>query len=438
MAQNMIIKGKRRVATSSGELRAYLAETISRSQFTLQRIKLSEQNQWSLRDGAISHFSNGFFHVTGLKNRHSAEEHLVLYQPQSALTGLALYKDGRDVYVLLQARVEPGLLNIGEYGPTVQSTAANYLQLHGGRETSHIELFRSYSPIANPLGHTIQFDLGQRYFQKQKLHSYVELDELLDTAENMIWVPLPVIAAVLHDDNFLNPDLRSLLAVFDWDRYLHGDLTGSQNQENMAGNWLTLPPNQLGNNDWKLVALEDLMGWAITDYGVADLSASGIWVDMFHTSCFSREVREWSQPLLSCANHGLVLLLVRERDGDFEFLLSTEYEFGIGGGVVVLPSIVIYPGDNRERSSTLFANETVLAMMRQSEEGGRFYDNESIYQVILARDTVTVEPHQSWVKAETLKALLKSSSRASLQLRCIASLVLDLLNPITMGQTGQL
>jgi oxidase EvaA len=420
---------KVRIAESASDLRCFLEETIIRSDFKLQRIKLSEQSLWSIKNGALSHFSNGFFHVTGIRNRITNEEHLILFQPQSALTGLAMFRDGQQVTLLLQARIEPGLSNVGQYGPTIQSTAANYLQMHGGKRTSYIDLFRSFSPIANTLGNNIQFDLGKRYFQKNKVHSYLELNEQIETKENMIWVPLQVVAEVLTSDNFLNPDLRSLLTVFDWDLFVNADISSNRKTQVPENNHFSLPANLLGKNEWKLIALDQLTGWEIQDNGITDVSDSGIWVDMHHVSCFSREVQEWSQPLLSCSNRGLVVLLVRRIDDHFEFLISIESEFGISGERTVLPSFVIYPGDNPENMSGLFESETLIAEMTQSEEGGRFYKNESIYRVILIADNIEPKPHQKWVTAETLKSILKSSSSASLQLRCIASLVLDVINP---------
>ena len=79
----------------------------------------------------------------------------------------------------------------------------------------------------------------------------------------------------------------------------------------------------------------------------------------------------------------------------------------------------------------LRVNETLLAEMAQSEEGGRFYNNESVYRVILIADNskIDVKSGQRWVRAETLKSILSSSNSTSLQLRCIASLILDLINP---------
>jgi oxidase EvaA len=257
----------------------------------------------------------------------------------------------------------------------------------------------------------------------------LELDEQIETKENMIWVPLQVIAKVLTSDNFLNPDLRSLLSVFDWDLYREAKPSPNGKIEVPEDDCLAIPANLLGKNEWKLTTLDQLTGWEIQDKGIADVSDSGVWIDMVHVSCFNREMQAWSQPLLSCSNMGLVVLLVRKIDEQYEFLLAFDTEFGISGQQTVLPSYVIYPGDNPDNIARLFENGTLLAEMTQSEEGGRFYQNESIYRVILTADDIDTAPRQRWVTARSLKSILKSSNRASLQLRCIASLILDMINP---------
>ena len=137
-----------RVARSMSELQGYLTETVERSRFAIEEIKISQQETWALREGALSHSSNGFFHITGFVHRRTGREELVMYQPQGALTGLAVYRRGDSMYLLLQARIEPGNTGIGNYGPTVQSTPANYLAVHGGKTTTCLDLFLSDDPTA--------------------------------------------------------------------------------------------------------------------------------------------------------------------------------------------------------------------------------------------------------------------------------------------------
>jgi len=424
--QNTAMKTNRLIAKDVAHLKKFLAATIEKSQYTLQQITFHQQKQWMIKNGALSHQSNGFFHVIGVKNRNTQEEQLALYQPQSALTGLILHKDANNqVYVLLQARVEPGNTNIGQYGPTIQSTPANYMQMHGGKKTSYVDLFTTVFPDVTPLGSTMQFDIGKCYFQKSKFHNYLGVSKFLKTEENMIWVPLHVIIQTLHLDNFLNADLRSLLAVFDWDLYLK-PLNEVQKTPLKTDKFCY--NNLLGSDKWNIISLEQLKNWNISDSGIVNISNSSISIKMFEFSTTNREVAKWSQPLLCTKNRGYVVLLMRQIANDYEFLVSITSEFGISGQIAVLPTLTIYPGENNENITTIPYQGKLLAEVIQSDEGGRFYRNESLYQVILIDDEINIASNQHWINIDSFKSILKSSDTASIQLRTLASLVLDSIN----------
>ncbi len=423
------------IANSLRDFSSFLEQIIKISEFRIDQIRISEQSQWSVTNGALSHCSKGFFQVAGARNRKTREEHLVLYQPEGALTGLAVCKYGAQIFILLQARVEPGNSGIGQYGPTIQSTPANYRQAHGGKKACHLELFTEFGLNANPLGDMTQVDIGKRYFHKSKIHSYVELAELTETEENMIWVPLDVIIEAVNMDNFLNADFRSLLSVFDWDQYLQEDHVPSGNQDTTSGNQTFLLENHLGINTWELIPLEQLTKWKIEEHGIIDQAGTGIWVEMFKISSTNREVNSWSQPLMCCSGRGLAILFVRQVKGQYEFLVTFEPEFGITGEINILPSYLQYPGEESSIGVTDHGEGTVLASIIQSDEGGRFYKNESIYKVILVDPELVINSNQSWVSVKVLKSILKTSNRAGFQLRCISSLILGLLNPIACSRS---
>ena len=442
------MKSNLKVARSALDLKSFLQATIEKADFKLSPIKLSQQQEWNLINGVLGHKSGGFFYITGLVDNISGEEQLVLYQPQGAFNGLVLCKQEQDIYILLQARVEPGNSGIGQYGPTIQSTPANYLRFHGGKETPYFDFFFKYNPQVRPIANSMQLDLGKRYFQKSKILSYVESDSLVDTAENMIWVPLKAVTEVLHYDNFLNTDLRSMIGVFDWDLFL--DRNPSTDLDTTHTNHLGFDHNLIGKSMGKLVPISQLQNWELTESGIVDRANTGISANIYQIVSTTREVKTWVQPLLCTANRGLITLLVRpagdksldghhsnfpsDRLPQLEFLISYQSEFGISGEKVLLPSQIIYPGENDRNQTTLYKDGKVLCEVVQSEEGGRFYQNENVYQIILVDSNVESGDEQFWISADTLKGLLKSSNKVSIQLRCIASLVLKDINPCTFAE----
>ena len=417
------------IAESPAQLQSLLMETIKRSKFKISKIKLSDQDEWCIANGVLSHTSGGFFHIVGLKNCKTKEEKLVLYQPQGAYNGLALCKKDKVVFLLLQARIEPGNSTIGLFGPTIQSTPANYLRLHGGKKTAYLDLFLGCNPaIANPIGNSTQLDLGKRYFQKSKTLSYIELNEFINTEEGMVWVPLTVLREVLSYDNFLNPDLRSMVSVFDWDLFFNEDNTPQISKDSDCA---FFPESSLVKKTWKLAPLSELNHWDIQDEGIVDLCKSGISVNMYNITSMNREVKKWAQPLLCSSTKGLIVLFTRYIGNKTEFLISIESEFGISGEQVIMPSYIIYPGENVENKTEFDGKGKVISEMVLSEEGGRFFQNENVYQVVLLKEGIKIEKNQKWISTDALKRLLKSSNQASIQLRCIASLVLDVINPQT-------
>jgi oxidase EvaA len=426
------MKSSLKIAESILDLESFLRFTIDKSNFELSQIKLSEQQEWNLIHGVLGHRSGGFFYITGLVDNISGREQLVLYQPQGAFNGLVVCKQEKNVYILLQARIEPGNSGIGQYGPTIQSTPANYLRFHGGKETPYFDFFFKYNPQVQPIANSMQLDLGKRYFQKSKILSYVESVSLVETAENMIWVPLEIITEVLHYDNFFNTDLRSMIGVFDWDLFLNKDRSTSDTALTSENNPY-FDNNLSSKNMGKLVPISQLQNWELTDEGIVDRANSGVSANIYKVTTATREVKNWVQPLLCTANRGLITLLMRQVDNKPEFLIAYQSEFGISGEKVLLPSYIIYPGENYQNKTTLYKEGKVLCEVIQSEEGGRFYLNENIYQIILVDSTFENEDEQFWVSGDTLKGLLKTSNKVSIQLRCIASLILKNLNPYTLG-----
>jgi oxidase EvaA len=403
------MNSKTAVAESILELKEFLRSTIELSKFELSVIKLSDQSEWQLKDGALSHVTGGFFHVNGLKNTETEEENLVFFQPQSALTGLALCRRNGTVYVLLQARVEPGNTGIGQYGPTIQSTPANYLGNHGGRKSSYVDLFNTFNPLARVIATSMQLDLGERYFQKSKAHVYVEVENLIETEQNMIWVALPSILKALELDNFLNADLRSLLSIFNWSRFLHKQDIQSPPEDSVNFFSQLINGGQSGAGQWQFIPIGELNNWELSDNGVDDVSNSGVSVSLYRISCTNREVRTWVQPLMRAADLGVVRLLVRNQGERSEFLLSLKEESGVSNGQTILPSYVLYPG-GKSTQKPLLVEGQILAEFLQSDEGGRFIEHENLYQLVQTKGEFPVEDYQYWVSAHTLKKLLSTSN----------------------------
>ena len=413
----------KQIAQSTNDLENFAGLVRNKSKFTIEPVKLSQQEQWLVKADCLSHKSGGFFSLCGYRDRNF--EALVLYQPQGAFNGMAVYCEEGRVYLLLQARVEPGNSRLVQYGPTVQSTPANYLRLHGGKKTAYLEFFFEYQPGVKVLENSTQLDLGRRYFQKTKILSYIQLEQMCPCAENMIWVPLDVLAETVANDNFLNTDLRSMLGVFDWD-----SLMGVSASSYISGN-LTLPLKRQPRSAGNLVSLKELSKWELTDEGIEATGDVATSAKLYEVTCTNREVAQWVQPLYLCEGRGRIVLYQRLNNGSLEFLLRRGKEFGVSGNDVYLPSEIVDPTESHQIN---VLEGEVLADLVQSEEGGRFLENENRYQLIQVQPNVKADQEQIWVNAAEFKTILSTSNMVSIQLRAIASLVLPSLNPSVLGK----
>jgi oxidase EvaA len=413
------------IVDSCSGLDALMERTIASSGFALEAVSMDATADWSIRDGAWSHRTGGFFDVVGVEEA-SGREHLLMYQPQSALTGLAFCEVRGVTHVLLQARIEPGNTGVGQWGPTIQSTPANFLALHGGKQTPTLDLFYAFSRRAKPLGSSMQLDLGERYFHKSKWHNYVLLDGPVAAPAHMAWVSLPVILAVLGRDHCLNADLRSLLAVFNWDRLAKTSAASPGAAQALLDELGCRRRAALVDYRWKSVS--DLQAWEVTDRGIepVDRASERVAARLFHATCGTREVSAWYQPMICAPSRGRVTLAVRESVGaaGLECLLQVRREVGVDGGFVLTATEVRSPGEAARGSAPTARPPGVeeLASFVQSDEGGRFYQHETTYQLVMGDWPVGEGMH--WLPIEALKASLSMSNVASFQLRCISSLLM--------------
>lgn len=411
-----------RVADDLNALVAFMDETRTDADFRIETIALPDAKHWSITEGMISHETGGFFHIVGLSDRATGREDLMIYQPQSALTGLIVHRAGGRIFVLVQARVEPGNSRLVNLGPTVQSTAGNYLRLHGGRPTHFLEPFLTYAAGTSPRFVSTQLDLGEFYYLKQKTLSVVETDTMVSTPPAFAWVGLDVLAAAARQDQIVNTDLRSMLATTPWEYW--SDLGGAQSCETIGGTESIVPQVARATSpDRRMIPITALKNWEMDEFGVHPVDGAGRSVLFHDVISRGREVERWQQPLMHLNEPIAAVLLTRGEGDEREFLVTFDEEFGFPGRVLAMPSLSGSHSDiERPEGET-------LAECVQSEEGGRFYRVETRYSVMQVADAYPATPRQAWVSTGTLRQILQASNRASLTLRGVSATVMDLLNP---------
>jgi oxidase EvaA len=426
------------------DLRGLLASGTSG--FTCQPVPMRDALDWRLTDGAISHASGGFFSVVavGACEPHRPHPLVLMHQPQSAFNGLLVATIESELHVLLQTRVEPGNLGVAQYGPTVQSTPANYQRVHGGKATPYLDFFHRSRTGATPIGDWTELDLGGRYLFKNKRLVCVEAIDLPPVEPNFVWVSASLVKKAVLEGAFVNTDLRSMLAVMPWHGWPVADEPDELGVAAHASLRLPVRPAIIGGalgpvgqgpGPVRLMPLAALGNWELNDYGLFELEPSeqGFDVQFFRVDAPSREVPHWTQPLLNSRSRGKVVLALTLSDGTLRALVNVRSEPGLSTGTAVFPSHVVLPGQRANAADSivydalLASRSSTLARTVESDEGGRFFQDESEFELCLVDDAGDFGEDFQWITLSELKCLLGISNACSIQLRCIASMLLALL-----------
>jgi len=416
------------IAANLADLKRQLTEVLHSANFEIERIGFDQQTDWIIQNGTMSHRSGGYFHVIGVQNEQTKEEHIFFFQPQSAITGILLHVENGIIYVLVQARIEPGNTGIIQLGPTIQSTPANFLRAHGGKGTPYLDYF--YSAKENVIGFNSsnQIDIGRLFYQKNKLLNYALVDRFIETEESFVWTPLSVLEEAAQEDYMVNTDLRSLLGVYDWNSLLGFTFQDEFKPAPILSYYLTKRATVKCTD--RFIPIDNAKSICTTSNSIYTKTEAGSEIALYAIRTKHREVSEWVQPLWKGREKGKVLLWCRYWDSEeeTEFLLKVKYERGVAGYYNICPTELVYPNE-KDNYPGRWELGKVKHEFQQSDEGGRFIDHEYVFRIAEVDQNIAVDADQFWVGVQELKNILSMHNVASIQLRNICSAMMRKLNP---------
>lgn len=421
-----------RIARSAADLARVLAE--SRAGFDVRRVPAAAAaDQWSVIDGALQHRSRGFFSVNGCRSLTSGETCVLLYQPQGAVTGLLSARIDGEACFLLQARAEPGCLGEAQFGPTVQSTPANFMRMHGGAATPYVDVFIAFAPDLALIDDTTQLDLGLRYLFKSKRSILAETAAPAPTQPGFVWATRTAICEAVRESAFFNIDLRSILAIAAWSSADDGALAprSAEVRRNLEA---PVRPEAIARmiaaldaaprERVRFIPLDAVENWRSTQWGWSEREPRQRFaLEFYETTARFREKASWVQPLVNSPSEGEVILACREQGGHLEFLVRAAPEIGLATGAALAPTYVRYPGAAGEPPAWLRAGEDWSATT-ESDEGGRFYRDASRYRIVRVANAGEEGNDGAWLGLPELKLFLRMSNACTIQLRGVVSQLL--------------
>jgi len=433
----------------------WFEERKNSQNFTVNEIPFNKLDQWYFTDEnkELVHDSGKFFKIKGIsvetnfgnKNRW---EQPIIDQPEIGILGILTKVFNGTRYFLMQAKMEPGNINIMQLSPTVQATKSNFSQVHKGKLPSYLEYFISEKK-SKFLYDQLQTEQGGRFLKKRNRNIVIEVKEEIDVLEDFCWLTLGEIKKLLAFDNFVNMDARSVISIIPLiDDYLVHKIEKLNLKNNKLNSLFNTRFSQISNDlinsriskknsfntmdqliSWytsqkvnyelstKIIPLKNLKNWNISKKNISssDRYFSIISVEV---NAGNREVTKWTQPLLKDNKIGLLGIIVKKINGVLHFLIQAKVEPGHIDIIELSPTIscsnILYL---KKKKSTLpkfykyFKNpdkKNILYDSLQSEEGGRFFQLQNRNMIVLVNDdSILLPSNYTWMTLNQVSHFMK-------------------------------
>ncbi|MFJ7175235.1 NDP-hexose 2,3-dehydratase family protein [Streptomyces massasporeus] len=422
------------------EVRAWLAERRRAHVFEVTRIPFAELRQWRFEEGTgnLVHHSGRFFTVEGM---HVVEsdgpfgdgpyrewQQPVVRQPEVGVLGILAKEFDGVLHFLMQAKMEPGNPHLLQLSPTVQATRSNYTRAHRGTDVKLIDQFLRPAPD-RVLVDVLQSEQGSWFYRKSNRNMIVETVDDVPELDDFRWLTLGQIAELLHEDDLVNMNARTVLSCVQYPDTSPGALLSDA----QLLSWFT---GERSRHDIRVerVPLASVRGWKQGVESIEHEDGRYFKVVAVSVRAGNREVVDWDQPLLEPVGLGVSAFLVRDIEGVPHVLVHARAEGGFLDTVELAPTVQCTPGNHAHLTpehrppfldTVLDARpERIRYEAVHSEEGGRFLNARSRYLLVDADDVpLAPPPGYTWATPGQLRALTRHGHYLNVEARTLLACV---------------
>lgn len=430
----------------------------------IKQIPLEEVSGWSYRDDRIRHESGKFFSIDGIRvstnyRDVASWDQPIINQPEIGFLGFITKKIDGVLHFLAQAKIEPGNLNVVQLSPTLQATRSNFTQVHGGKKPNYLEYFNGERKV-KILVDQLQSEQGARFLHKRNRNIIVEITEDVDieVKENFIWLSLGQLKELMRYPNVMNMDSRTVISCIRFGNYSEHSLkmmsafmelnTKSDNQliysmlshdnhlheQEEIIQWMTglkfrydLEVNQIG--------ISNMRHWVYDGNTIHHEANKYFDVIGVRVEIGNREVVSWDQPMVRSAQEGLMGFVVKKINGIYHFLVQAKLESGNFDIIEMAPTVQCLTGNYRKGTNeyTIPYLEEVLNAPKekiwyatyQSEEGGRFFQEQNLNTIVEVGDDfpVEVDPNYCWMTLNQMLSFVTYNNYLNIAARSLLSAI---------------
>ncbi|WP_405739989.1 NDP-hexose 2,3-dehydratase family protein [Streptomyces sp. NBC_01525] len=420
----------------TAEVHTWLDERRRSHRFHVERIPFAQLDNWSFDGdtGNLVHDSGRFFTVEGLRvtvdeGPYREWHQPIIRQPEVGILGILAKEFDGVLHFLMQAKMEPGNPNLVQLSPTVQATRSNYTKVHKGAAVKYVEHFTRPAPH-RIIADVLQSEHGSWFFRKSNRNMIVETTEPVPLDDDFCWLTLGQIGELLHSDNVVNMDARTVLSCVPY----RDDQPGALHSDTELLSWFTA---ERSRHDVRAepLPLAGLPGWNRGESSIDHAEGRYFSVVAVRVQADSREVTGWTQPLFEPRARGVTAFLVR-RFGDVpHVLVQARVEGGFLDTVELGPTVQCTPAAHAHlpaEDRPPFLDDVLNARASfpsrisyeavHSEEGGRFRNAESRHLLVEADEaTAPLDPPAGfrWVTPGQLTSLVRHNHYVNVQARTL-------------------
>jgi len=385
----------------------WVAEVVARDGGEVEDITLAESTAWSLREGTLRHETGRYFRLVGLEWCEGGEivQRPFIEQREIGTLGFIARPGASGLDFLVHAKAEPGNVGGVQLAPSCQATASNADRVHGGMAPPYSEEFLSWKGTS--LSDSLQSEQGSRFLGKRNRNVVMIAPGLVeDPGPLHRWIPFDTLRGLLALDFVVNTDARSVLCTSDWptlagrppfpgddqfSRELHASFHAPVRPEMLARVQATLAMARRSLRPVRAIPLDALAGFNAEGRPV--MTDGDISIRQIRVRSQTREVTEWDQPILDLAAPQILDLPCMRQEGLLVIGYRVSWEPGLLAGVELAPGL----------SGTVEGEVRLEA--RQSDEGGRFYRDVTLYRV-LDLGAGAPEEEMLWLTLAEIHALM--------------------------------
>ncbi|MBO7048728.1 MAG: NDP-hexose 2,3-dehydratase family protein [Spirochaetia bacterium] len=437
----------------TAELLAWIKERNNNIYVNIEKKPLKSMSNWFYDEatGKICNKNNSFFSISGIhceKEDGSEWDQPIILQNEIGYLGIICKNFDGIMHFLMQAKIEPGNVNKVQISPTIQATKSNFTLKHGGAKPLYLDYFQASSKY-EIIVDQIQSEQASCFYKKRNRNIIIRVEGDIPVYPSHRWMTLGQIKALMHIDNLVNMDTRTVLSCIPFcnlnlscdisdinkrikNKTLFQSIIGYRdNNVEKAYNYIN-NIKMSGGIKSELIPLSMMKDWELKTNELVNNNPWPFKVIFCDVTIEGREVKNWNQPFFEATGSSLFGLLCVEDNGVLKFLVKATVEVGCFDCVELGPTVryIAFSSEKKNEIDLLFDNlvknrDSVMFDNYLSEEGGRFYHecNRNVIVRIKKQDLPILPDGYFLFDYKTLNSLVQINNTLNIQLRNLLSLL---------------